>query len=104
MIGPVNAPCDRPIDLLSIASLQFEGEVTIGRSTARNPFSLQGRELESQGSIFDGDGLLTAQQETDESKDRQQKGWHMLRLFVPKSFQVNLLRADAIMANDSGPD
>ena len=36
MIGPVNAPCDRPIDLLSIASLQFQGEVTIGRSTAQS--------------------------------------------------------------------
>jgi hypothetical protein len=57
--------------------------------------------LESQGSIFDGDGLVTAQQESDESKDRQEKGWHVLRLFVPKSFEVNLLRADAIMVNDT---
>jgi hypothetical protein len=54
--------------------------------------------LQPQGSIFDGDGLVTAQQESDESKDRQERGWHVLRLFVPKSFQVNLLRADAIMA------
>jgi hypothetical protein len=28
--------------------------------------------------IFDGDGLVTAQQESDESKDRQEKGWHVL--------------------------
>ena len=72
-----------------------------GRQNGSLTFSLQSRELESQGSIFDGDGLLTAQQESDESKDRQEKGWHVLRLFVPKSFQVNLLRADAIMANDT---
>src|SRR5262249_7822602 len=52
-------------------------------------------------SIFDGDGLVSAQQESGESKDRQEKGWHVLQSFVPNPFQVNLLRADAIMANDS---
>jgi len=51
--------------------------------------------------VFDSDGLVTAQQEPNESKDRQEKGWHMLRLFVPNPLQVNLLREDAIMANDS---
>jgi transposase-like protein len=34
------------------------------------------KQLHAQGSIFDGDGLVTAQQESDESKDRQEKGWH----------------------------
>jgi hypothetical protein len=63
-------------------------------------FSPKSRELQPQGGIFDGDGLVTAQQEPDESKDRQEKGWHMLRLFGPNPFQVNLLREDAIMAND----
>ena len=57
--------------------------------------------MQAQGSIFDGDGLVTAQQKSDESKDRQEKGWHVLRLFGPNPFQVNLLRADAIMANDT---
>src|SRR6516162_10189436 len=33
-----------------------------GRQNGSLTFSLQGRELQSQGSIFDGDGLLTAQQ------------------------------------------
>jgi hypothetical protein len=56
--------------------------------------------LQPQGGIFDGDGVVTAQQESDESKDRQEKGWHVLRLFVRNPFQVNLLRAGAIMAND----
>ena len=46
-------------------------------------FSLKGRELQPQGGIFDGDGLVTAQQESDESKDRQEKGWHVLQLFGP---------------------
>src|SRR5215813_4893630 len=54
-----------------------------------------------QGGIFDSDGLVAAQQEPNESKDRQEKGWHMLRLFVPNPLQVNLLREDATMANDS---
>jgi hypothetical protein len=57
--------------------------------------------LQPQGGIFDGDGLVTAQQESDESKDRQEKGWHVLRLFARNRFQVNLLQAGAIMANDS---
>jgi len=33
-IGPVNHPCDRLIDVISIASLFFFGDVTISRSTA----------------------------------------------------------------------
>jgi hypothetical protein len=72
-----------------------------GRQNGSLTFSLEGGELQPQGSIFDGDGLVTAQQESDESKDRQEKGWHVLRLFGPNPFQVNLLRADAIMANHS---
>jgi hypothetical protein len=62
--------------------------------------SLEGRELQSQGSIFDCDGLVTARQESDESKNRQEKGCHVIRLFVLNPFQVNLLRVDALMAND----
>jgi hypothetical protein len=42
--------------------------------TGRLRFSLKGRELQPLGGIFDGDGLVTAQQESDESKDRQEKG------------------------------
>jgi len=72
-----------------------------GRQNGSLTFSLEGRELQPQGRIFDCDGLVTAQQESDESKNKQEKGWHVLRLFVPNSFQVNLLRTDAIMANDS---
>jgi hypothetical protein len=74
-----------------------------GRQNGSLTFSLEGRELQPQGSIFDGDGLVTAQQESDESKDRQEKGWHVLRLFVRNPFQVKLLRAGAIMANDRFP-
>ena len=35
-------------------------------------FSLEGRELQPQGGIFDGDVLVAAQQESGESKDRQE--------------------------------
>jgi hypothetical protein len=56
--------------------------------------------LQPQGGIFDGDGLVTAPEESDESKDRQEKGWHVLRWFVRNRFQAKLLRAGAIMAND----
>jgi hypothetical protein len=71
-----------------------------GRKNGSLTFSLQGGELQPQGDIFDGDGLVTAQQESDVSKGRQEKGWHVLRLFVRNPFQVNLLRAGPIMAND----
>jgi hypothetical protein len=43
--------------------------------------------------LGDGDGLVTAQQESDESKDRQEKGWHVLRLFARNRIHVNLLAA-----------
>jgi len=65
------------------------------------PLSPKGGELQSECGVLYRDGLVTAQQEPNESKDRQEKGWHMLRLFVPNPLQVNLLREDAIMANDS---
>src|SRR6516164_7180803 len=32
-IGPVNRPCDRPIDVISIRFAHYFGDVTIGRST-----------------------------------------------------------------------
>jgi hypothetical protein len=71
-----------------------------GRQNGSLPFSLQGGELQLQSGVFDGDGLVTAQQGSDESKDRQDKGWHVLRFFVRNPFHANLLRAGAIMAND----
>jgi hypothetical protein len=47
-------------------------------------FSLEGGELQPQGSIFDCDGLVTAQQESDESKDKQEKGWHVTPIVHPQ--------------------
>ena len=55
-------------------------------------FLLEGRELQPQGSIFNCDGLVTAKEESNESKDKREKGWHVFRLFVPNPLQVNLLR------------
>ena len=34
--------------------------------------------------IFDCDGLVTAQQESDESKDKQQKGWPVTPIVRPQ--------------------
>ena len=39
--------------------------------------SLEGRELESESSILDSNGLVTARQEPNESEDRQEKSWHL---------------------------
>ena len=41
---------------------------------------------------------MTAHQEPNESKDGQEKGWHVSRLFVFILSQVNRLQADRIMA------
>jgi hypothetical protein len=55
-----------------------------GRQNGSLTFSLEGGELQPQGSIFDCDGLVTAQQESDESKDKQEKGWHVTPIVRPQ--------------------
>jgi hypothetical protein len=70
------------------------------RQNGAPPFSLERRELESQGSVFESHGLVTAHQESDESEDRQnQVKSHVPRLFADIPFHVNFLQADGIMAN-----
>ena len=66
------------------------------------PLSPKGGELEPERSVLDRDGLVTAQQESNESYYRQKKGWQVSRLFAFIRFEVNLLRADGIMAKDRG--
>jgi hypothetical protein len=41
---------------------------------------------------------VTAQQESDESKAKQEKGWHVLQLFVSYPFQVYCARGFAVTA------
>ena len=65
-----------------------------------NAVSLQCGELHPESCILDSNGLMSAHQESDESKDGQEKDWHGSRLFVFIPFQVNLLQADGILAND----
>jgi hypothetical protein len=43
---------------------------------------------------------MPAHEESNKSKDAQQDDWHVSRLFVFIRFQVNLLKADGIMAKN----
>jgi hypothetical protein len=60
--------------------------------------SLERGELHPESGILEGNGLVAAQQESNESNEAQQKGWHLRRLLVSIAFKVKLLWADAIMA------
>src|SRR3989442_6063016 len=62
------------------------------------PLSPEGSELQAESSVFDSNGLVSAQQETNESNHRQKKGWHVSRLFAFIRFEVNLLWPDGVMA------
>src|SRR5439155_13558538 len=64
------------------------------------PLSPEGSELQVESSVFDSNGLVSAQQETNESNHRQKKGWHVSRLFAFIRFEVNLLWPDGVMAKD----
>jgi hypothetical protein len=56
--------------------------------------------LQAERSVFDGNGLVAAQQETNESNHIQKKGWRVSRLFAFIRSEVNLIRADRVMAKD----
>ena len=59
-------------------------------------FSPEGRELQSQGSILEGNGLVTAQEQSNESKEGQEQGWHICMLL-----HISVLPSDGVMANDN---
>jgi hypothetical protein len=65
------------------------------------PFSMKGRELESQGRVLDGYGLVTADEQPNESEDTQQSGGDASDCSAPSSHLGNSLQADGIMANDN---
>jgi hypothetical protein len=44
--------------------------------------------------------IRASQQEANESNHRHKKGWHVSRLFAFIRLEVNLLRADGVMAKD----
>jgi hypothetical protein len=57
---------------------------------------VEGRELHWQGDILEGNGLVTAQDQSNESNEGQQQGWHLCMLL-----HTSALPADGIMANDN---
>ncbi len=60
----------------------------------------EGCELQSERSVFNGNSLVAAQQESSESNHRQKNAWHVYRLFAFIRCEVNLLGADGVMAKD----
>jgi hypothetical protein len=50
-------------------------------------FSLEGLELHSQSDILEGNGLVTAQDQSNESNERQQQGWHLCMLLHTSVYQ-----------------
>jgi len=80
---------------------QTHPEQPIKRGQHRSfPLSPEGCELQAESSILDSNGLVSAQQETNESNHRQKKCWHVSRLFAFICFEVNLLWPDGVMARD----
>ena len=69
------------------------------RQNGSPTFSLEGRELQPQGSILEGNGLVTAQQQSKESNKKQEQGWHICMLL-----HVSALRSDGIMASHRSLD
>src|SRR5215470_5271269 len=61
-------------------------------------FSLEGHQLQPQRGIFDGDGLVTAEEESDEP-DNGEKEFGHLQMFASTLFTINSLHLDGIMAN-----
>ena len=65
-----------------------------GRQNRSPAFSLESRELQPQGSILQRDGLMAAQEQSKESNERQDQGWHICMLL-----QISVLGSDEIMAS-----
>ena len=61
--------------------------------------SLESGELHPEGGILDRNGLVAAQQESNESDEAQQKAWHVCRFFASIAF-IKWLWADLLMAKD----
>lgn len=84
---------------------QTDPEQPIEGSQHRSfPLVPESCELQPERSVFDGNGLVAAQQESNESNERQKKGWHVSRFFAFIRLEVNLLRADGVMSKDRLPN
>src|SRR5262245_36644186 len=70
-----------------------------GRPKGPPSLPLKRGELHPKGGILEGNGVVTAQQEADESNKAQQEARHLCRLFASIALKVKRLRADGIMAN-----
>jgi hypothetical protein len=58
-----------------------------GRQQRALPFSLKRRDLHSQRCVLDGNRLMSAEEQADESKHEQQKHWHVSDSFHPSRCQ-----------------
>jgi hypothetical protein len=54
--------------------------------------------LHPKRGVLEGNGVVTAQQEADESNKAQQEARHLCRLFASIALKVKRLRAEGIMA------
>ncbi len=54
--------------------------------------------MKAGSGVLHGDGPMTAQHESNESKAEQKDDWHVSRLFAFILFQVKLLQTDGTMA------
>ena len=69
-------------------------------SNGEFPLSLEGAELGWSG-VLDGDGRGTAEEESCETKQEQDEGWHEPRVLGYIILKVKLLWADGILANNN---
>src|SRR5262245_42255583 len=74
-----------------------------GRQKRPPSLPLERGELHPKRGILEGNGVVTAQQEADESNKAQQEARHLRRLFASIASKVKWLRADGIMATHRAP-
>ena len=91
------------MDLASPAKRGTNRSSTVDRRLSDRSLALSQErcELQPESGILNSNGLVAAQQESNESKDGQKDDWHGSRLFVSIPLQVNPLQPDRIMAKHS---
>jgi len=72
-----------------------------GSQNGSSPFSLEGCELKAESRILHRDGRMTAEGESRETKQEQDKGWHEPRFLDYIVMKGKLLPENRILANHS---
>src|SRR5215471_16356900 len=71
---------------------QTDPEQPIERGQYRSfPLSRKGSELQPECSVLDCNGLVTAQQKSNESKHRQKEDWHVAFIVLPHPLSGQLV-------------